>query len=55
MWCMIDVIQLHQFVVQIAKTKNFNVDSRLVAYDAPTYFPNWVLSDRDASIQLYFN
>jgi hypothetical protein len=40
MWCMIDVILLHQFVVQIAITKNLNVDSRLVSKSASTYFPN---------------
>ncbi len=48
MWCMIDVILLHQFVVQIAITKNLNVDSRLVSKSASTYFPNRVFSFRDA-------
>ena len=41
---MIDVILLHQFVVQIAITKNLNVDSRLVSKSASTYFTNRVFS-----------
>ncbi len=46
MLCIIDFILLHQFVVQIAITKDLNVDSRLVSKSAPTYFPNRVFSFR---------
>jgi hypothetical protein len=31
MWCMIELIYLHQFVVQITISKNLYVDSRLVS------------------------
>jgi hypothetical protein len=52
MWCMIEVILLQLFVIQIAIAKNLNMDSRWVSKSASTYFPNWVFSFRDAGSKL---
>ena len=60
MGCMIDVIDIHQFIFQITISTNLNVDSRLVSWGAMCDAPNWALIyipdlEKLDLLVLYFN